>query len=720
MPKDVIITQGFSKAYEQYSAEMSANVDNRPIIHSLSYSYPTDSSDIITRNPYQNTNNYDKDYRDTRYFSTSNNPMERIIMECIDIYENEPIVSNIIDLMSDFGSQGVRITCADKNQERFGQQWFKYIKGPERCERFLSMLFKQGTIIIKRTDGKVPLKTQKKWKSAVGKNGENAPKNEVIKIEETDTGRATIPLKWTYYGPCDVVMIGGELANFVGKPIFGLKINTQLRTEINQLAMLNMEQTKLEELKSLIPDYVLNAINTNAQFFPLDQSKVYAYYYKKDDNQLYGKPIIRPIIKDIRHLNKLRAADSAALDGVISSVRLWTVGSLEHGIVPNKGAIDKVRNMVANCVAGGAADLVYGPDLKFQESSTTSHQFLGSEKYQHCVNSINAGLGVPTSMTGNSKSNTTDFMGLRTLVERLEYGRTILVEFLSEQLSIVQKAMGFTKEFKIEFDEMVLSDEAAQKNLFIQLYDRGVISLETLRYNFNIDNSDVEDAKVAREERKRGKGIPHKASPYHNPEKEHDLMKLAVQKGGVTPKQVGLDLPEKQKGEKTFNESGETPSQRAKIAQKKVVGSPLTGRPVNSKDKVIRKKKRVLPKGASAKFQDLFKYAESAHQKVEEITNQAFITIANKKNVRSLSVEETETLEALKFRIFSNVQPYSEVNQQTIHNITSSSLQTDEEIEKAYIRLVNETKDKYGRELTISEQRSIACYAFASIYHEDE
>ena len=492
MSQDFIVTPEFTRAYKQYTEDV-CDVNNKPIMRAVAYSYPTDSESTTTRDPYRNANNYDnRSHRDNRYYSGSNNQMEKIIWECLDIYDNEAIVSNIIDLMSDFGSQGVRVTCADKKQEKFGQQWFNYVKGPERCERFLSYLFRAGTIVIKRTDGKVPLRTQKKWKSTAATEGENGHLDEVVTIKEFDGGKAILPLKWTYYNPCDVVMIGGELANFIGRPLFGLKINTQLRLEINQIAMLNPTQQEHKDFISLIPAYVIEAIKNNSLFFPLDQSKVYAYYYKKDDNQLYGKPIIRPIIKDIRHLNKLKAADSAALDGVISSVRLWTVGSLEHGVVPNKGSLEKVRDMVASCVAGGAADLVYGPDLKFQESSTNSHQFLGSEKYQTCLSSINAGLGIPTSMSGSSKSNTTDFMGLRTLVERLEYGRTILVEFLSEQLALVQKAMGFTKEFKVEFDEMVLSDEAAQKALFIQLYDRGVVSLETLRYNFNIDNYDMD------------------------------------------------------------------------------------------------------------------------------------------------------------------------------------------------------------------------------------
>ena len=34
---------------------------------------------------------------------------------------------------------------------------------------------------------------------------------------------------------------------------------------------------------------------------------------------------------------------------------------------------------------------------------------------------------------------------------------------------------------------------------------------------------------------------PDKAGPYHNPQHEHDLEKIALQQGVVTPEDVGVD-----------------------------------------------------------------------------------------------------------------------------------------------------------------------------------
>ena len=694
----MVIPDKFTAAYNQYVTAVS-DTDNRAIHRTQAYNYSNDTSNITSRN----SRNYSPSCS-----NLSEQQQEQIIFDCMDAYENEPIVRNIIDLMSDFGSQGARIICSDKQQEKFGQEWAGYIGFSERCERFLNYLYKCGTVIPKRTDGKVPVKVQKKWKSAV------AGKEE-IRIQEFDNGKAVIPLKWTFYDPRQIVMVGGSLANFVGKPIFALRINEQLRSEIYQLNKVTETQQELVQFKELIPDYVWKAINERAMFFPLDQTKINAYYYKKDDWEQWGKPLIRPILKDLTTLNKLKSCDNAALDGAMSAVRLWKLGSIKDGIVAQKPGLDKLRSILAEIRPGGVTDIVWGDDLQFQESNSNLHLWLGSEKYSATLSSIYAGLGVPPGMTGSSGSSsfTNNNISLKTLIERLKYGRIILLQFLNEQLAIVQKAMGFTKKFEVIFDQMVLSDEAAEKNLLLQLYDRNLITGEMVRFAFDVDHSDIEQVKINREHKKQGKTLPPKAGQFHNPDKEHDLKKMAIQKGGVTPSQMGMDLPEKKPGEKTFFESS-TPKDK----MLKPKGSTLNGRPKGGKDKTKRKAKRVLPRGSSAEFKDLFLFAETAQSKVEEIINPVFISIANKKNIRSLSNDETQRLESLKLRIFSNIQPYSDVNEQTIGEIAQSNVDLDQEFYSTYRNNEYILTQKYGRELTIAEKRNLMCESFAEIFSE--
>ena len=162
-------------------------------------------------------------------------------------------------------------------------------------------------------------------------------------------------------------------------------------------------------------------------------------------------------------------------------------------------------------------ELVWGPELSFTESHSEVYKFLGSEKYSSVLNSIYAGLGVPPTLTGmasNGGGFTNNFISLKTLVERLQYGRDQLVRFWDKELEIVRKSMGFRYKAHVQFDQMSLSDEASEKNLLIQLADRDIISHETLLERFK-EIPQIENIRIKRELNKRDSVGPEKAGPFH-------------------------------------------------------------------------------------------------------------------------------------------------------------------------------------------------------------
>ena len=276
-----------------------------------------------------------------------------------------------------------------------------------------------------------------------------------------------------------------------------------------------------------IPNHVLETLPQNIKQsllrgerdIPLDPERLSIFYYKKDDWRQWANPMIYAILDDIVMLEKMRLADMSALDGAISNIRLWTLGSLDHKVLPNKAAINKLRDILASNVGGGTMELVWGPELSFQESNSEVYKFLGSEKYTSVLNSIYAGLGVPPTLTGmanNGGGFTNNFISLKTLVERLQYGRDQLITFWEKELEIVRQAMGFRYKAHIHFDQMTLADEAAEKNLLIQLADRDIISHETLLERFK-EIPQIENIRIKRELSKRETVGPDKAGPFHPP-----------------------------------------------------------------------------------------------------------------------------------------------------------------------------------------------------------
>lgn len=561
----------------------------------------------------------------------------RIIKMCMDAYDKVGIIRNIIDLMGDFGSQGIQIVHRDKSVEKFYQQWFRSVNGKERSERFLNNLYRTGNVIIYRSYAQITPKL-KDYMKALSSD---------IKVELPSAAPNEIPWRYNFFNPLTVKNKDGNLSLFMGLQNYTITTNSFF------------DKFKAGDIPNHVLDTLPTAIKQSLirgeKDIPLDPERLSMFYYKKDDWRQWANPMIYAILDDIIMLEKMRLADLSALDGAISNIRLWTLGSLEHKILPNKAAINKLRDILASNVGGGTMELVWGPELSFQESHSEVYKFLGSEKYTSVLNSIYAGLGVPPTLTGmatNGGGFTNNFISLKTLVERLQYGRDQLIRFWEKEIELVRQAMGFRYKAHIQFDQMTLSDEAAEKNLLIQLADRDIISHETLLERFK-EIPQIENIRIKRELDKRENSGPPKASPYHNPNHQQDLEKMDKQ-GQLNMKQEKL----KQKNAPT------QPQTKLDIKE--------AGRPQNKKDEGPRKKRVDTPRSKPG-VAELLDWSENAWGKIGSCVNKAFLGSVGKKNLRQLNKSEANQLENLKLEVFFNIDVLSNVTENDILSVLKSN-----------------------------------------------
>ena len=443
---------------------------------------------------------------------------KRIMGMCMNAYDTVGIIRNVVDLMSDFASQGLVLVHPNKTIEKFYRKWFNQVNGVDRSERFLNYLYRTGNVVVKRRTAKLDKNKEAELRRAAGAD---------ILIEKIKVKKREVPWVYDFLNPVAIDVVDhGMLA--VGKPQFYLNISKHTYQSLLRTSTSNKNVFKT------LPKDLQKRINAGDRKIPLDPDNTFFYHYKKDDWLLWANPMIYAILDDLSMLEKMKLADLAALDGAISSVRLWTMGDFDQKIVPTKAGLNKVRDILASNVGGGTMDLVWGPELKFTESQSQVYKFLGAEKYQPVLTSIYAGLGIPPTLTGAAGSSggyTNNFVSLKTLVERLEYGREVLSRFWRQEIEYVRKAMGFRFPAEIHFDSIILSDEAAQKNLLIQLADRDIISQETLLERFR-EIPGIEKVRVRREGRDRNNdsSTPRKAGPYHNPQHKEDMVKIGVTK----------------------------------------------------------------------------------------------------------------------------------------------------------------------------------------------
>ena len=620
-----------------------------------------------------------------------------IIRAANSAYQRVGLIRNIIDLMGDFACQGIRLTHPNKRIEKFYTNWFKRIKGKERSERFLNNLYRTGNVVIRKQTAKINSRSQKQLFKTFA--------DPETQIEHLKVARKEIPWNYIFLDPSTVSVIGGELSAFIGAPRYAIKIPSTLKKIIT-----SPRSDVQKELIKQLPKEIIEAAKSG-KAYPLPEDKTLVFNYKKDDWQSWAHPMIYAILDDVFLLEKLKLADVAALDGAISNIRIFKLGNLEHKIAPTPAAASKLADILENHVGGGTTDLVWGPDIELLESRTAVHQFLGQEKYVPTLNAIYAGLGIPPTLTGLSNVGggfTNNFMSLKTLVERLEYGRNVLVSFWEHEILEIQKSMGFRFPAHVEFDKMTLANEDAEKALLIQLADRNLVSEETLQRKFG-DNPEMEKIRINRETKDRGLGRkPTKAGPFHDANGELGLKKIALQTQVVSPSEVGIELEERKEGEESGLEL-RNKQQKTGITgpEKNPDGVPQQGRPKNSKDTGPRKPKVVNPRSGAV----LQTRARSAQEEISNIINPLILDMYDKKNLRSLSTSQSEEAERIKFGVLFNIDSIDNIDPQSVQDALQKGLPSH--ISTAYSNLMAEFVRDANRRPTVDERRQIQAHVYS-------
>jgi hypothetical protein len=539
---------------------------------------------------------------------------KKAISMCMQAYDKVGIIRNIIDLMGDFGSQGINVVHENPSVEKFFQAWFKKVDGKERSERFLNNLYRTGQVFVYKSDAKVTPKIVKHIKSIAND----------ITVRAPNTKKGILPWRYNFLNPLNIELKDGDINMMMGRASYEIETPAFLDNFSKDMSSMVTYNT--------LPPNIKQAIKRKDKRIPLDDTKLSVYYYKKDDWQQWANPLVYAILDDIIMLEKMRLADLSALDGAISNIRLWTLGDLEHKILPTKAGVDKLKNVLASDTGGGTMELIWGPELKYTESNSMVYKFLGSEKYVSVLNSIYAGLGVPptlTGMAGQSGGFTNNFISLKTLVERLQYGRDQLIKFWDKEFDIVRRSMGFRKPAHITFDQMSLTDEGSEKKLLLELADRDIISHETILERFK-EIPAVEKMRLKREVKVRDNDRnPDKVGPYHPPKED----------------EMEYQQPKDNKN----------------------------GRPKFKKDEIKRKPRRDKPKTKPG-VANLFIWANNTFDRVSTLINSAHLGVKGKKDARHLTKADIIGLEPIKLHAFTNIEVMSEVTDESI-NIALSSEQ---------------------------------------------
>jgi len=632
-----------------------------------------------------------------------------IILACQSVYRKVGMVRNIIDLMTDFAAEGLELQHTTKSQERFYREWARKVNLNGRAHDYMKLLMRDANVIVRRQNALISRPVIKEMSKAdasvnpIGLVDETFVPEKPQKITKLNkkTNRREIPWKYTFLSPVVIEKIGGELGRFFGSDTLGMRIPTALRNSIRA------PKTKAEKAYvSELPPEVVRAAKKTGGLVKLDMDKIHVDYYKKDDWEEWGTPFLYGVLEDVMFKEKMRLADMAALDGVINVIRLWKLGNSDQQILPTPAAVDKLIDILQHNVGGGVMDLVWDDMIDLHVEYPPTDKILGPDKYISVNSDIVRGIGIPDSLIGGADLGTRNaqsaFVQLKTLVERLEYVRSRAIRWMQNELRLVANAMGFKKIPAISFGVMSLRDEAAEKQLMIQLLDRGIISSEKVSEAFGTNFMiELERLKLEQAFREENPGVLERSDPYNRPftmlEKQNELA-IKLEKVKINGKNVdGGD-----------NGGGDNPSGD----QPRNDGNNSPGRPPSTKDTAPRDER--TPKTQSV----LMVVADSFLDQIGELVDGPYMKQWKIRGRRSLTKARKDELERVKRGILSVLRPGDTVTKKLIAERLEMSVATrnsSRQMESNFGDLVEYFTSSTKKTPNTKERRSLTIMAWAAV-----
>lgn len=664
----------------------------------------TIASDVNLRTG-QNRHDYDSQRPNDKL------PVEHaeIIVACQAVYRRVGMVRNIIDLMTDFAAEGLQLQHTTKTQERFYREWARRVDLQGRAHDFMKLLMRDANVIVRRKNAYITKPAIKEMTRAevsglhlIDETKVTQP-SEKIKTTKPKTNRREIPWRYTFLSPVVIEKIGGEVGRFFGSDALGMRIPHALANAINR------PKTDAEKkFVSKLPPEVVKAAKKSGTLVALDMDKIFVDYYKKDDWEDWGTPFLYGVLEDVMFKEKMRLADMAALDGVINVIRLWKLGKSDQQILPTGAAVDKLIDILQHNTGGGVMDLVWDDMIDLTVEYPPTDKILGAEKYLGVNGDIVRGIGIPDSLVGGADLGTRNaqsaFVQLKTLVERLEYVRGRAIRWVEGELRLVADAMGFKKIPAINFGIMSLRDEAAEKQLMIQLLDRGIISSEKATEVFGVNYMiELERIKSEQEIRDENPGVLEKSNPYNRPfsvmekQTDHAIQIEKVKQGLNRHSQLPSGTDDNGGGD---NPSGDQPNDD---------GDNSPGRPPSTKDTKPRDER--TPKTISV----LNVVADGLMDKIDQLVDGTYLEQHKVKNLRSLTKAQRTELERAKRGILSVLRPEDTVTKELIAERLPTAGSGARRMETRFCDLVADFTLSTKKAPTAKERRMLASLAWATV-----
>lgn len=429
----------------------------------------------------------------TEKSSTPDSVTKDQIASCREAYTNVGIIGNIVDLMVDFACEGIDIYHKSPQIQNFFRQWANKVNLTALSEQVLKGVYRDGNVPILAYWGKISESEIKNLKRSTGK-AQSDLFSQRVKSEDK-----IIPYK---YQVMDVLNVHKCGSSMIGTEHWEYQFDME---DYQILCAGNLDAKTRDKINSLKESLGPEAFEKlkGAGRMELDSDRFEMIYYKKDGYKSWATPMLWRVMDDIKFKKILRDMDISLAEGVTNALTIVKMGDTVNGYVPSAKKYEKFVAMLKN--PSKAKTIVWDDLIDVQTVYPPVDKFLSADKYQQVDDDIRSGLGIAEILVNGGGGNySSSFLSVKTLLERLELGRRQLLEFLDRQVKLVAGNMGFRSAPVIRMDKMSLNDQQVEKQFILELYDRNMLSMESVTDRFG-ENFDIELQRIKNEDKTREK-----------------------------------------------------------------------------------------------------------------------------------------------------------------------------------------------------------------------
>jgi hypothetical protein len=470
-----------------------------------------------------------------------------------DVYDNDGQVASIVDLMADFATEGVNFAHIDKGAQNFYRVWSEKVKIRQRVRRTVIDLLIAGNaflykvyarlsdtekrsmkrqvtaqtvgkkLVISDADGnetvinpkieydsivRLLLDPEKKKSDAAFKDQMrkfvearlNSKSEQIVEGDIAEDEKNVVPWKYISLNPLQMrPNKSGGWSYLLGKADM-MQLAAKVGVTIDENAK-SLKVTLPDGLSGNIkPIKDIEGVGFFAEMELTDERLVHISWNKYDWCK-WGSPggLVWKAMPTITFKNTLRAMEQKTAQAAINMVYLWKLGDHKEGLIPTLEDYERLADMLK--APASTLNVLWNSAVSAEVIQPKLGDIFDPQRWEGLRAELTSQFGITQAIiTGEGGNFSSSFISVQGLLERLQSLRDLLIEeWLRPEALQIKEAMGFQKLPNIVFNQMSLRDKTAENSFLKELYDRGIISDETMMEAIDRD-VDVERSRLRDQE----------------------------------------------------------------------------------------------------------------------------------------------------------------------------------------------------------------------------